>query len=239
MDHSVATHGQTLAARLLIRMRDRAALGTRMAGGETGDGGRAYASFAAAATDVDGSPLLLLSTLSDHTRNLLADPAISVLFEGTEGFANPQEGPRATVMGRVARAGDADLARVRRRYLARHPGAALYADFKDFAFFRVTMERIHWVGGFARAAWLERHIAIDPRTAQRFIDAEPRLLDEFQPTASHLARTKLDRDGEGWRLTAVDPDGGVLMRDNAAYRFAFEAPLDDPAQIAAALGLTD
>jgi putative heme iron utilization protein len=233
MDAPVAAHGQTLAARQLVRACNRASLGTRLAGD-----GRAYVSLTATATDIDGSPLLLLSTLADHTRNLLADPAVSLLFEGTAGFANPQEGPRATVMGRIARAGETDLAQVRRRYLARHPGAALYADFKDFAFFRVTMERIHWVGGFARAAWLERHIVVDPRTAQRFIAAEPDLLKALQPSAAQIARSMLKHEGGAWTLTALDPDGGVLMQGNETHRFAFETPLDDPAQIAGALGLS-
>jgi putative heme iron utilization protein len=231
MNAPAAAHGQTLAARLLIRSCNRTALGTRMAGD-----GRAYVSLAAVATDVDGAPLLLLSTLSDHTRNLLADPAISMLFEATAGFANPQEGPRATVMGRVERAADTELARARRRYFARHPGAAMYADFADFAFFRVAMERIHWVGGFGRAAWLERHMVVDPGVAQRFVEAESGLLARFQPAAARIAKAKLDRDGD-WTLTALDPDGGVLMQNGETHRFAFEAPVSDPDRMAAALGL--
>jgi putative heme iron utilization protein len=232
MEPSVPASGHTLAARLLIRARDRVALGTRMAGD-----GRAYVSLAAVATDVDGAPLFLFSTLSDHTRNLLADPAVSLLFEGTAGFANPQEGPRATVMGRAERLADADLQRGRRRYLARHPGAALYAGFADFAFFRVTMERVHWVGGFGKAAWVERRLVVDPRAAQAFIDAEPDLLARLQPQADRIAQTRLRRRSKGWALVALDPDGGVLMRGKRAHRFAFDAPLDDPQAIPAALGV--
>lgn len=230
MDAPAAAYGHALSARLLIRSCDRASLGTRMA-----EGGRAYVSLAAAATDVDGTPLLLLSTLSDHTKNLLADPALSMLFEGTAGFANPQEGPRATVMGRVEKVTGADLDRVRGRYLARHPGAALYAGFGDFAFFRVTMERVHWVGGFGKAAWLERHLTVDPRVAAAFVEAEPRLIEDLQPTADRIAAARLKRRGKGWTLTAVDPDGGVLMKGKRTDRFAFDAPLDDPNQVRAAL----
>ncbi len=113
----------------------------------------------------------------------------------------------------------------------------MYAGFADFAFYRVTMERIHWVGGFARAAWVERHLTIDPNVAQPFIDAEAQLLASLQPAATRIARNKLGRDGGDWRLTALDPDGGVLVSEDRAHRFAFDVPLDDPAQIAAALGL--
>ncbi|HEY1719986.1 MAG TPA: heme iron utilization protein, partial [Magnetospirillaceae bacterium] len=170
-------------------------------------------------------------------KNLLADPALSILFEGTAGFANPQEGPRATVMGRVETVTGSDLDRVRRRYLARHPGAAMYAGFADFAFFRVTTERIHWVGGFGRAAWLERHLTVEPGIASAFIDAEPRLLESLQSSAEQIAATRLAKTGVGWTLTAIDPDGGVLCDDKQSHRFNFDAPLDDPAQVAKALGL--
>lgn len=230
MESPVYASGHALAARLLIRARDRAALGTRLAGD-----GRAYVSFVAAATDIDGSALLLFSSLSDHTRNIAEDAAVSLLFEGTTGYANPQEGPRATVMGRSERVVGADIERVRRRYLARHPGAALYAGFADFGFFRVTPERIHWVGGFGKAAWIERRLTVGPDVAAAFAAAEPELLKSLGATADKIAQTRLGRRSAGWTLTALDPDGGVLARGKQALRFAFDAPLDDPAQVAAAL----
>jgi putative heme iron utilization protein len=230
MESPVSASGHALAARLLIRSRDRAALGTRLAGD-----GRAYVSLVAAATDVDGSVLLLFSSLSDHTRNIAEDAAVSLLFEGTAGYANPQEGPRATVMGRAERVTGADLERVRRRYLASHPGAALYAGFADFGFFRVAPERIHWVGGFGKAAWIERRLTVEPSVAAAFAAAEPALLESLGAKADAVAHKRLGRRSAGWTLTALDPDGGVLARGKQALRFAFDAPLADPAQVAAAL----
>jgi len=222
--------GFALAARLQIRACDRTSLGTELAGQN-----RAYVSLAAVSTDIDGSPLLLMSTLSDHTRNLTADPKLSMLFDGSAGHANPQEGPRATIMGRVERASAADLARVRRRYLARHPGAALYADFTDFAFFRVAVERIHWVGGFGRAAWVERSPAIDQATASAFADAEPGLIDTLAGLADRVAAAWVRRRSTGWKLTAIDPDGFVLARGKVTHRLAFASPLADPDAVEAAV----
>ncbi len=230
MNSNSSAHGYTLAARLLVRACNRVTLATRMA-----DGGQVYASLAAVATDVDGGPLLLFSQLSDHTKNLQADPQVSLLFDGTAGFANPQEGPRATLMGRVTRPAEADLARVRRRYLAAHPGAVLYAGFADFAFFQVAVERIHWVGGFGRAAWVERPMTIGPAVAARFAAAEPGLIEQLAPRADGVAHTGLKRRGSGWRFAAIDPDGCHLVREKRAFRLAFTAPLDDPAQVEAAL----
>lgn len=223
-------HGHTLAARLLIRGCNKVALATRMA-----DGGHVYVSLAAVATDSDGCPLLLLSQLSDHTRNLLADAQAALLFDGTAAFANPQEGPRATLMGRIAKVPAADLERVRRRYLASHPGAALYAGFADFAFFRATSERIHWIGGFGKAAWVGRPMTVEPAVALRFIAAEPELLARLAPLADRVAKTRLKRKGSGWSFGAIDPDGCVLVKGKRALRLAFAAPLEDPAEVEAAL----
>lgn len=229
MESPASASGHALAARLLIRSRDRAALGTRLA-----DDGRAYVSLVATATDVDGATLLLLSGLSDHTRNIAEDAAVSLLFDGTAGFANPQEGPRATVMGRAVRLSDVELDRARRRYLARHPGAALYAGFADFGFYRVAPERIHWVGGFGKAAWIERRLLVEPDVARAFVAAEPALLESLVGKADKIAKRRLARRSTGWLLTALDPDGGVIARGKTALRFAFDAPLADPAQVAAA-----
>jgi len=197
--------------------------------------GRAYVSLVAVATDVDGAPLLLLSSLSDHTRNLAADAQISLLFDGSGGFANPQEGPRATAMGRAEPAPAGDLERVRRRYLARHPGAALYAGFADFAFHRIAVERIHWVGGFGRAAWIERLQSIDPAIGKAFADAELTLLDRMAGLANKAAGLWLNRRSVGWRFTAVDPDGFVLAQGKRTHRIGFAAPLVDPGQVEAAV----
>ena len=230
MNSASSAHGYTLATRLLVRACNRVALATLMAGS-----GRAYVSLAAVASDVDGTPLLLLSTLSDHTRNLLADAAVSLLFDGTARFANPQEGPRATVMGSAQRATSADLDRIRRRYLASHPGAAQYAGFSDFAFFRVAGERIHWVGGFGRAAWVERPMTVDPATATRFDAIEPELVRKLGPLADAVAHARLKRRGAGWQFAAIDPDGCDFVRGKKSARLAFAAPLGDPAEVEAAL----
>jgi putative heme iron utilization protein len=234
METSTPTHGYALAARRQMRACDRATLGTQLAGQN-----RAYVSLAAVSTDIDGSPLLLMSSLSDHTRNLAADSQISILFDGSAGYANPQEGPRATIMGRVNKADQADLDRVRRRYLARHPGASLYIDFADFAMFRVGIEKIHWVGGFGRAAWLERSPLVDKNTTAAFAGAEPELLDRLGPRADEFARVWLKRRSSGWQLTAIDPDGFVLVKDKASHRLGFAAPLGGPDAVEAAMAQPD
>ena len=114
--------------------------------------GHPFATLVSIATDFDGSPILLTSQLSAHTRNLAADPRASVLLaEGGRG--DPLAHPRLTVVGRAIRASEpAERARLRARFLGRHPKSALYADFGDFSFWRIGIEAAHLNGGFGKAA---------------------------------------------------------------------------------------
>jgi putative heme iron utilization protein len=114
--------------------------------------GYPFATLVTVATDHDGSPILLMSQLSVHTRNLDADPRASILL-ARAGKGDPLAHPRLTVVGRAAKQTDpAVRARLKARFLARHPKAALYADFNDFGFWRLALESAHLNGGFAKAA---------------------------------------------------------------------------------------
>jgi putative heme iron utilization protein len=114
--------------------------------------GHPMASRCAIALDADGVPLLLVSALSAHTAALAADGRCSLLV-GEPGTGDPLAHPRLTVAGRARRlARDTDEARrVRARWLARHPKAALYLDFADFSFWRLEPDRASLNGGFGRA----------------------------------------------------------------------------------------
>lgn len=132
-------------ARLLIAAADRAVLATSQAGWP-------YASLVLPALDAGGTPLLLLSDLAEHAKNLKADPRCSLLFDGTARLEDPLTGPRVTVMGEARPIAGADLLA---RFVARHPSAGLYAGFGDFRLYRMTVTRAHLVAGFGRIHWIE------------------------------------------------------------------------------------
>ncbi len=226
-----AAQGLVFVIRKILRAANRAALGTILAGEE-----RPYVSLVTTATDFDGSPILLLSRLADHTRNLDADTHVSLLFDGTAGYANPQQGPRVTLMGRIEHCPEPH---VRQRFLARHPGAGLYADFADFAFYRVQLERVHWVGGFARARWLDQGLACDWALSRRFETTAPALLQSLNADQAalltELANRVLKKRGKGWQAVAVDADGIDLQRENSILRLAFSQPLGSPDGLVPAL----
>jgi heme oxygenase (biliverdin-IX-beta and delta-forming) len=224
-------------ARTVLRSRRSAALATVMATEE----GWPYASLVTVACDVDGSPILLLSRLSDHTRNLDRDPRASLLLEDASRRVNPQTGPRLTLLGRIVPEVEP---RLRRRFLARHPGAALYADFTDFRIFRMQVERGHWVGGFGQARWLESEaILADPRASQALAEAEPAVLEHMNADRAAsidlYANRLLGRSGTGWRLIALDPHGCDLVRGTAFARLSFPQPVADASELRAILDELD
>lgn len=209
----------TIQARIVLRSRRSAALATAL----TTEDGWPYASLVTVACDIDGSPILLLSALSDHTRNLDQDARASLLLEDASRRANPQTGPRLTLLGRIVP--DTEP-RLRRRFLARHPGAALYADFSDFRIFRMEVERAYWVGGFGQARWLDAEaILADADASRALAEAEPGVLQDMNDQHAHLidrfANRLLGRGGSGWRMIAVDPEGCDLVRGTGYARLAF------------------
>jgi heme iron utilization protein len=221
------------AARHLMRSRDHAALATTLAG-------RPYVSLVASACDHDASPLLLLSDLAQHTRNLVADPLVSLLFDGTGDYPNPLAGPRLTLIGRAERCtGPHALA----RFAARHPASADYAGFADFHLYRVVIERGHLVAGFGRIAWIEAEQLRFGGTATALAKAEAEIvahMNEGHADAIALyAERLLGRQGSGWRMTGIDPEGIDLRRPMEAggetARLDFAEPTLSPAAARRAL----
>ena len=187
--------------------------------------GTPFASLVTIATDVDGTPLMLLSQLSGHTRNLIADPRCSLLFSAG-GKGDPLAHPRLTVAGRAARTTED---RARARFLARHPKAKLYADFPDFGFFALTPEAGHLNGGFAKAATLTRdELLLDLSSAEGLVAGEAGAIEHMN--ADHGDALALYAAGEGtgpWRLTGLDPEGLDLMAGDRTARVTYPDPVRD------------
>ncbi|MCS6778362.1 MAG: DUF2470 domain-containing protein [Geminicoccaceae bacterium] len=215
--------GRTI--RRLLREQPRAALGTLLA--ETGE---PYVSLAMVAVDHDAQPILLISDLADHTRNIRRDPRVSLLFDGTLGLAVPLTGARASVQGRAVCI-DGDTRRAR-RYVARHPDAELYLGFKDFHLFKVEVERAHLVAGFGRIHWLEAaRFLYDARPAAALAEAEAEIVqhmnDDHADAVQLYAERLLGRTGGGWKLAGVDPEGADLVREGESGRLWFDKPVHD------------
>jgi hypothetical protein len=189
--------------------------------------GHPFASLVNVATDIAGSPLILVSRLSTHTANLEVDGRASLLLAAS-GKGDPLAHPRLTLLGTfmpIARDAD-DEPRVRRRFLARHPKSELYAGFGDFSFWRLAAVSAHLNGGFARAADLKAaDVLTDISDAENLVDAETSAvahMNDDHVEALRLYATKLLGAEDGaWRLTGLDPDGLDLARGDATLRLPF------------------
>jgi putative heme iron utilization protein len=187
--------------------------------------GHPFVSLASLATDHDGAPILLMSQLSAHTRHLDRDPRMSLLLAET-GKGDPLAHPRLTLVGRATRCAGELRDHLKQRFLARHPKAALYADFGDFAFWRVQVDSAHLNGGFARAAsYRGAEILLDLAGADGLLAAEADVLAHMNTdhaAALELYAMKLLGESPGrWKATGLDPEGLDLAAGDRTARLVF------------------
>jgi heme iron utilization protein len=189
--------------------------------------GHPFASLVNVATDVDGSPVILISRLATHTANLERDGRASLLLSSA-GRGDPLAHPRLTALGRflpLAR-GARDEPRVRRRFLSRHPKSELYAGFADFALWRLAVASAHLNAGFARAADLKAaDVLTDIAGADNLIAAEGDAVTHMNGDHAEVVRLYatglLGAQGGNWRLSGLDPDGLDLALGDATLRLPF------------------
>jgi len=214
----------------LIRSGKQGALATLMPGS-----GDPYCSLVNVATASDGMPLLLISKLAIHTKNVLADPRVSLMIDERRA-GDPLEGARVMIAGRAESVTAPALEPVRRRYLLRHPSAAAFVDFPDFSFFRIVPASVHLVAGFGRIETLEgARVLTDLTGAEEVLAGEASAVEHMNKDhmdANALYATRLLGAADGpWRITGLDPDGADLALGDATLRLPF------PERVTSALAL--
>lgn len=209
-----------------MRRADRAVLATAH-----GADGWPFGSLVLLALDHDAAPLLLISALAEHSKAIAGDSRVSLLIDGTAGLANPLAGPRVTVLGRAERSA---LPRHRARYLARHPEAALYAGFTDFAVYRIAVTRAHFVAGFGRIAWIDAaELLFDVIGCEALSEGEADLIARLPAEQPDLLPALAP--APGWVLTGIDPEGADLRKGGEVARLDFDGPARTPAEAEVAL----
>jgi len=215
------------AARALMRRAFKGSLATI-----DGRSGYPYASLITLATDAAGAPTFLISKLARHTANLASDRRASIMIDETGALADPLQGARVTVYGKVEPAPEEA---VRRRFLARHPEAAVYADFPDFGFWTLKVEGAHYIGGFGRIFDLALDDLLVPLDgAQSLVEAEAGIVEhmnEDHADAVELYATALaDASPGAWRMVGIDPEGFDIVLEGAGRRVLFAQPITTPAE---------
>lgn len=158
--------------------------------GTLSEDGTPWASLVTYGVMADGSPVLCLSTLAEHARNLERNRQASLMIADPNHTGEVLAGGRVTLAGRVHRSDEhPDEASAREAHLEAVPSAAMYADFNDFSFWILEVERVRWVGGYGR---------MDSTSGEQYRTAEP---DPVEPQALD-ALTHLNED---------HPDALLLM----------------------------
>jgi len=188
------------------------------------------ASRVSLAPDFDGSPIILISRLSGHFAALEASSSCSLLV-GEPGKGDPLAHPRITVIGDAIMIEDTALQRsARHRFLARHPKAALYVDFTDFAFWRLDIRRASLIAGFGKAfAMTSDDILTKVDRARDLMEMSADLVDRLNGDraefASLFATELLDQPAGDWRIAGIDPAGLDLVCGNIIRRLWFDTPV--------------
>ncbi len=206
-------------ARRLVRSGSKVALSTSLAQ----DQSRPHGSLALAATTVEGEPLLLLSDLAVHTRNLAADPRISVLYDADDGGPEPLAGNRVSVIGKAI---PEPRRPVGERFLRRYPHARRYAALGDFRMYRVAIEAAHLVAGFGAIHWLSATDLVAPDHIG-LAEAEPRLLETLHAEHRPWVLPGHAEPQPEWTLVGLDAEGADFRSDTGIERFAFTGPLEN------------
>ena len=214
-------------SRLLARRLVREARHAALAAVEP-ETGAPLASRVAVGTDMLGDPVLLVSRLSAHTKALLNDGRVSLLF-GEPGRGNPLAHPRLMLRGEAASVEPTEPAHatLRRRFLERQPKARLYVDFPDFLFLRVAASSALLNAGFGQAYPLERADLCDEPVAG-LAEAEPRVvahMNEDHGDALDAILAQAGESGSGWRLIGVDATGFEAALADRIRRVEFSEPV--------------
>jgi heme iron utilization protein len=217
-------------ARSLLRRSRQGALATLMA-----NNGDPYCSLVNVASHPDGAPILLISRLALHTKNILADARVSLMLD-ERAQGDPLEGSRIMLAGRAEEAVEDEAAILRQRYLNAHPSAEVFVNFKDFSFFRIRPTAAHLVAGFGRIVDLKpEQFLTDISDAASLLEAEQGAIDHMNADhrdAMNLYATRLlGAEPAEWRCTGCDPDGIDMQAGSATLRLDFPHRIVTPAAL--------
>ena len=204
-----------------------------------GEDGAPWCSLVVYGPTADGDPVLLVSTMAEHGRNLIHDPRASLALNDPSAPGDPLDRPRITLAGRAVQPEGEGRQAALDAHVAAIPGAMLYAGWDDFTLWVLEVQRVRWVGGFA---------VMDTVSAENYRTAEP---DPTQPVAAKSV-AHLNKDHAGALLAIAREIGGARgavaavctgidrygidlsctgAGQSAAARVLFDAPLQKPADV--------
>ena len=196
--------------------------------------GYPFGSITPYVTSHAGEPLILISTLAQHTRNILADPRVSLTVHDA---ANPdvQAAARLTWVGEAVKVDPAD-AGARARYMRYFPEAEGYFEAHDFDLYRLTLKRARYIGGFGRIFWVEPE---EMGIANPFAETEAGIVQHMNEDHAHnliaYCRAFQGLNPSAAVMLGIDAEGFDVLADERLVRFTFEAAISTPEEARVAL----
>jgi putative heme iron utilization protein len=195
--------------------------------------GYPFGSVAPFVVDHAGRPVVLISDLAEHTKNIVADPRVSLIVQPYS--PDMQVNGRVTVIGRAVRLPEKDI--LGPRYLRFHPQAESYFAMHDFQFYRIEPVRVRYIGGFGRIHWVE---------PESYLIAEGPLAEQEGDILAHMNADHGDNlraycrhvhgvDAAAASMLGIDPDGFDVRADSGDLRFAFATPVHNAQEARQAL----
>ena len=202
-----------------------------------------YSTFVMTASDYDGSPLILLSDLSDHTKNLKKNNFASMLFYEEQkeikffpefdnsnlpyDYEDPMSRPRLTVIGELKISNESYH---KRRFSMRHPASNLYLNFKDMNIYKLHIKAAHITAGFAKVKWFSKKellYKVEFNLENNEFDIINHMNEEHQESINLYEKYLFDlKSIEGnWKLVGIDPEGFDIRLNKIVKRFNFKSPI--------------
>ena len=196
--------------------------------------GYPFGSIAPYTTNYDGEPIILISDIAQHTRNIKHNNKVSLTVFDSKAD-DPQAGSRLTWIGDAQPVDGSDI-KTRDRYLRYFPSAESYFETHDFSFYRIGLRRARFIGGFGEIYWIEPEAMLRKNP---FSESETGIVEhmnlDHQQALFHYCKVFGTQDVESVVMTGIDEEGFDLLADNRKLRIDLESPIHTSEEARAAL----
>ncbi len=205
-----------IEARTLLRTQEKAVLSTQ----SVSKMGYPFGSVTTYMTDYQGHPIIYISHLAQHTRNIKQDPKVSVIVS-QDNEQDINAGARLTLLGEARLVSTQERDAIAAKFYLRFPASRAYQNTHNFEFYRITVKHIRYIGGFGQIHWLD---------VAEFLLPEPAWLEHEQPAIDHMNQDHVDAmkvmcsyfksfEAEEIKMTHLYPDGFVLQSEHKINHF--------------------
>ena len=191
--------------------------------------GYPFGSIAPYTLNHDGEPIILISTIAQHTRNIKENNKVSLTVFDPHAD-DPQAASRLTWIGKAESIDPSD-ADSRDRYLRYFPSAESYFQTHDFSFYRVGLRRARFIGGFGEIYWIEPDAML---IKNPFRETEKGIVDhmnqDHQKALIHYCKVLKDVETNDVAMTGIDSEGFDMLTGKLKLRIDFESPISTSEQ---------